>query len=128
MGSTLARKLFSRRVTIPANQAISFYGLMQLAPATTGNPVWGQNADGSPSMDSSFGDGATIIPASFNLYVGNSSGVSSANSASTYIGVPVTAAQAFVLNDYWPGPVDTEQIWLFSTAPQEVDLVFQGRG
>jgi len=127
MANILARKFFSRRVTIPSNQAITFLDLMKLAPATTNTPVWGQNADGSASMDSTWGDGATVIPASATLYVGMSQDVSAINSASTYIGVPAVQGEPFALQDYCPGPVDIQQVWLYSINAQECDLVFQGR-
>lgn len=127
MATILSRKNFIRRVTIPSNQSITYLGLMQLAPATMDNPVWGQNADGSPSMDSTQGDGASIIPQSGVLYVGGSSGVSAVNSASTYIGVPTQAGQSFSLTDYWPCPIDIGSIWLYSVNAQDCDIIYQGR-
>lgn len=127
MANILARKFFSRRVTIPSNQAITYLNLMKLAPATTNTPVWGSNADGSPSMDSTWGDGATIIALSQVMYFGFSQDVSDTNSAATYIGVTINPNVPFNLNDYWTGPVDISQTWLFSRNAQDCDVVFQGR-
>lgn len=122
MGSINARKFFSRRVTIPSNQALSLYALMQLAPATASDAVWGFNADGTfPSLDSSWGDGATIIPASQTVYVGRSADVTAAN------GVPCNATVPYNLVDYCGAIVDTEQVFIYSTNAQGIDIVFQGR-
>lgn len=122
MGSLNARKLFSQRVTIPSGQALSFYALMQLAPATPNDAQWGFNPDGTfPSMDSSYGDGATIIPASQTVYVGRSIDTSPAN------GVPCGATVPYNLQDYCRGIVDTEQIYVYSTNAQAMDVIFQGR-
>lgn len=127
MATILARKFFSRRVSLPSNTPMSFASLMRSAPATTNTPQWGENADGSPSLDSFWGDGATIIPASQTIYVGFNSDVSSVTTATTYEGVPSAVGVPFNLQDYCPGPVDTEQVWIYSVNAQSVDLIFQGR-
>lgn len=122
----LSRKFFSRRVTLVGNAAITFYDLMASAPATTNTPAWGTNADGTPSLDAAWGDGASVIPASQTMYFGFSQDVAAVNSASQYIGVPCAPGVPFNLQDYIRGPVDTKNLFLFSTNSQEVDLVFQG--
>lgn len=127
MANTLSRKFFSRRVTIPSNQAITYLALMKLAPATTNTPAWGTNADGTPSLDATWGDGATLIPASQTIYVGMSADVAAVNSTSQYIGVPAAAGTPFSLQDYAPGPVDLEQVFIYSVNAQDVDLIMQGR-
>lgn len=127
MATILARKFFSRRVTLPGNTVMSFAALMRAAPAVAGTPAWGTNADGSPSQDSFWGDGATIIPVSQTIYNGYDARVSAVNSATSYQGVPVAAAVPFSLQDYCPGPVDTEHVFFYSVNTQSVDLIFQGR-
>ena len=127
MATILARKFFSRRGSITGGAAISYLNLMRSFPAVTGTPAWGTNTDGSPSMDSTWGDGATIIPVTSTLYVGYDAQVADADAAATYKGVPVVAGEPFALQDYFPGPVDIAQVWIYSASTQDVDLVFQGR-
>lgn len=122
----LARKFFSRRVSITGGTAISYANLMRSAAAVTGTSAWGTNADGSPSMDSFVGDGATLIPVTGDIYVGFDAQVADADAAATYKGVPAAQGTPFPVNDYVRGPIDTEQVWLFSAATQDVDLIFLG--
>lgn len=126
MATILARKLFSRRVSITGGTAISLANLMKSAPGVTGTPAWGKNADGSISMDSFSGDGGTIIPVTGDVYFGFDSQVADADAAGTYKGVPAVAEQPFSLTDFCRGIVDANQVWIFSATSQDVDVIFQG--
>lgn len=126
MATILSRKFFSRRVEITGGAAISYASLMRSAPAVTGTPQWGENADGSPSMDSFAGGTVALIPVTAVINVGFDAQVDDADTASSYTGVPVAAAQVFNVPDFVRGPVDSNHIWLFSATTQLVDLIFQG--
>lgn len=126
MATILSRKFFSRRVEITGGAAISYASLMRSAPAVTGTPQWGENADGSPSMDSFAGGTVSLIPVTAVINVGYDAQVDDADTASTYTGVPVAAAQVYNVPDFVRGPVDTNHVWLFSATTQLVDLIFQG--
>ena len=126
MATILSRKFFSRRVEITGGTAISYADLMRSAPAVTGTPQWGENADGSPSMDSFAGGTVALIPVTAEIYVGYDAQVADADAATTYTGVPSAAAQVYNVPDFVRGPVDTETVWLFSASTQDVDLIFQG--
>jgi len=122
----LARKFFSRRVLITGGTAISYANLMRNAPAVTGTSAWGTNSDGSPSMDSFTGDGATLIPVSSTVYVGYDAQVKDADGAANYMGVPATAGTPFNLQDFIRGPIDTDNVFLYCAADQLIDLIFLG--
>jgi len=126
MATMLSRKFFSRRVEITGGTAISYADLMRSAPAVTGTPQWGENADGSPSLDSFAGGTVSLTPVTGVINVGYDAQVAAADTASTYLGVPVAAAQVYNVPDFVRGPVDTNTVWLFSATTQDADLVFQG--
>lgn len=126
MATILSRKFFSRRVSITGGTAISYADLMRSAPAVTGTPQWGENADGLPSMDSFAGGTVSLTPVTGVINVGYDAQVDDADTASTYVGVPVAAGQVYNVPDFVRGPVDTNTVWLFSASTQDVDLVFQG--
>lgn len=126
MASCLARKFFSRRVSVTGLVAISYANIMRSAPAVTGSPTWGTNADGSISMDSFVGGGCTLIPVTSIAYVGHDSAVGDANTASMYVGVPAAATQPFNVPDFIRGPVDTNAVFVYSNATQDFDIIFQG--
>ncbi len=126
MATIIARKFFSRRVSITGGTAISYANLMRSAPAVLGTPAWGTNADGSPSMDATAGGTVALIPVTSVINVGYDAQVDDADTASTYVGVPVAAGQVYNIPDFVRGPVDTNTVFLFSAATQDVDLVFQG--
>lgn len=122
MATINARKFFSKRISMPSNQALSLYAMMQLAPATANEAVWGFNPDGTfPSMDSSWGDGATLIPVSQSVFVGDSADVTAAT------GVPVAPGVPYGLQDYCPGIIDAEAVFVYSTNAQSIDVIFLGR-
>src|SRR5713101_5866928 len=117
MPTNIARKFFSRRVSITGGAAISYANLMRSAAAVTGTPVWGTNSDGSTSLDSFIGDGATLIPVTESIWVGYDAQVKNVNAAGSYVGVPTVATQPFNLADYFR-PVDTDNVFLFSVNTQ----------
>ncbi len=127
MATILARKLFSRTVSITGGAAISLAALMRAAAAVTGTSAWGLNADGSVSMDSFEGNSCTIIPASGIFYFGFDAHVADADTATTYKGASATiVGEPFELASWCRGIVDAESIFLYSPSTQNLSIVFNG--
>lgn len=126
MPTIIARKFFSRRVSIVGAVAISYADLMRSAPAVTGTPVWGTNANGSKSGDAFIADYASAVPATETLFVGYDARVADADAAASYKGANINAGDPFNSSHYFRGPVDTSDIWFYSANTQDVDLIFQG--
>lgn len=126
---TVARKFFSETVTINGNAAISLLSLMQSA-GWTYEPGTNNAIGTTPSMDSTIGTGATIIPESFTLYVGNDQYVrdtASAGPPRTYRGVPVAAGDPYSIEEFSRGLVDANEIWLWMTqSAQSLQIIFKG--
>jgi hypothetical protein len=126
MASCLARKFFSRTVSVTGGTAITYADIMRSAAAVTGSPAWGTNADGSISMDSFVGGSCVLIPVTSTAYVGHDAAVAATNTASTYVGAPAVAGDPFSVPDFIRGPVDTNAVWIFTASSQDFIIVFQG--
>lgn len=126
MATILARKLFSRTIEITGGTAISLGALMRSAPAVTGTPQWGENADGSISMDSFEGNAGFVMPETETIWFGFDAQVADADTASTYTGVPAQANSPFNLAVYCRGIVDADAVFLYSDGDQNVQIVFEG--
>jgi hypothetical protein len=126
MASCLARKFFSRTVSVTGGTAITYADIMRSAPAVTGSSAWGTNVGGSISMDSFVGGSCALVPVTSTAYVGHDASVAATTTASSYIGVPAVAGQTFNVPDYVRGPVDTNAIWIFTTSTQDFLIIFQG--
>lgn len=105
---------------------MSLATLMRNAPAVTGTPQWGKNADGSISMDSFEGNACDVTPLSSIVYFGYDAQVADADTASTYKGVPAGANVPFDLAAWCRGIVDAENIFIYSAATQNMQIVFAG--
>jgi len=126
MATILQRRLFSRTVEITGGTAISLAALMRSAPAVTGTPQWGENTDGSVSMDTFEGNACDVTPLSSIVYWGFDAQVSDADTASTYQGVAAGANVPFDLAAWCRGIVDAENVFIYSAGTQDVAIVFLG--
>jgi hypothetical protein len=127
MATILARRLFSRTVSITGGAAVSLATLMRNAPAVTGTPAWGTNTDGSVSMDSFEGNECTVTPSTGIVYFGYDARVADADTASTYKGASTTiGATPFDVAAWCRGIVDAENIFLYSPSTQNLSIVFSG--
>lgn len=126
MPTIIKRNFFCRRISITGAVSISLADLMRSGAAVTGTPAWGTNSDGSKSADSMIADGASVIPATEDLFFGYDAQVANADAATTYKGVPTGAGQPFTINDFVEGPVDASNIFLYSAGTQDVDIIFTG--
>lgn len=126
MATVLQRRLFSRTVSITGGTAVSLAALMRAAPAVTGTPAWGTNADGSVSMDSFEGNAAQVTPLSSAVYFGYDARVADADAATTYKGVLAGANTPFNLASWCRGIVDAENVFIYSAATQDLQIVFEG--
>lgn len=119
--SKLCRTFFSATVTLPAATATSVATLMR-------NSIlhWGENGDGSPSMDSFMGSELGLVP-SGTIYVGSDANVRNADADPLYKGAEVAAAENYSLQDSgMRGIIDPETIWLYSVGGANIELTFQG--
>lgn len=124
---TIARKLFSRTVSITGGAAISLGNLMRSASAVTGSSAWGLESNGiTPSMDSFQGNAGTVIPLTAIVYFGYDSHVADTDAATTYKGVPAAANVPFSLASFCRGIVDADAIWIYSASTQDMNIVFEG--
>lgn len=126
MATILARKLFSRTVSITGGAAVSLATLMRNAPAVTGTPAWGTNTDGSISMDSFEGNACDVTPLSSIVYWGYDARVSDTDGAATYKGVAAAANTPFDLAAWCRGIVDAENVFVYSAGSQSMAVVFSG--
>jgi hypothetical protein len=126
MATILARKLFSRTVSITGGTAVSLAALMRAAPAVTGTPAWGTNSDGSISMDSFSGNACDITPLSSIVYFGYDARVADADAATTYKGRAAAANTPFDLAAWCRGIVDADNVFIYSAATQDIGIVFAG--
>jgi len=126
MATILSRKLFSRTVSLTGGTAISLANLMRSAPAVTGTPQWGENTDGSISMDSFSANAASVMPETETIWFGFDAQVANADTASTYTGVPASANTPFNLAVFCRGIVDADNIWMYSSGTQSLQIVFEG--
>lgn len=126
MATILARKLFSRTVSITGGTAITLGALMRSAPAVVGTPQWGKNADGSISMDSFEGNACDVTPLSSIVYFGMDAQVADADTASTYKGRAAGANVAFDVAAWCRGIVDAENVFIYSAATQDMGILFAG--
>lgn len=127
MAPTITKKnLFSRVVSHPGG-AVTLAALMRLGG-------WGlvPDANGQPttqkSADSFTGDGGSVIPETATLYFGDDEFVRDAAGVGppiVYKGVPAVATQPFSLTDYCRGVVAADDLYVYSIAPQNVEIVFQ---
>lgn len=126
MGATITKKNFFSRVVAHPGGAVTLAALMRLGG-------WGYvpNALGQPttqlSADSFTGDACTIIPNTATIYVGDDEFVRNAAGAGppiVYQGVPAIAGQPFSLTDYCRGVVAADDIYVYSVAGQDVQVVF----
>lgn len=118
---TLARKVFSASVTLPAATQVSMATLMN------GSILhWWEEDDGSPSMDASSGSEASVTPQDGTVYVGSTANVFDVNADPNYQGVPVAQNQNYSLQDFGHGLIDPNQIWFYASGQRTLSLVFQG--
>lgn len=119
---TTSRKNFIGRISVPGNSATSLSSLMTSSPLH-----WGLESDlTSPSMDSILGSEVGLIPDS-DIWVGSDANVKNATAGSFYQGVLVPAGENYSLQDFGPGLIDPNQIYLFSVSGGGADLTFQAR-
>ncbi len=126
MATFLARKLFSRTVSVTGGTAISLAAIMRSAPAVTGTPKWGTNTDGTVSLDSFEGNACDVTPLSSIVYWGFDAQVSDTDTASSYKGVAAGANVPFDLAAWCRGIVDAENVFIYSAATQNLAIVFAG--
>jgi hypothetical protein len=126
MPSILARRFFARRVSITGGAAISIASLLRTTAAVTGTPLWGQNSDGSPSGDAFIGDAVAFIPGSATVFVGYDANVANADAATTYQGFNAANGVLFNSQEFFRGPIDLDNIFLFSVGNQSLDMIFLG--
>ncbi len=126
MATILARKLFSRTVSHAGGVSVSLASLMRGASAVSGTPQWGENTDGSVSMDTFEGNACDVTPLSSIVYWGYDAQVSDTDGASTYKGVAAGANVPFDLAAWCRGIVDAENVFVYSAAGQDLAVVFIG--
>lgn len=119
--SKLCRTFFSATVTLPAATASNVATLMRNSLLH-----WGENDDGTPSMDSFMGSELGLVP-SGTTYVGSDANVRNADADPLYKGVELAANENHSLQDPgMRGIIDPETIWLYSVAGASIELTFQG--
>ncbi len=126
MATILERKLFFRSVSITGGAAISLATLMRTTLAVTNTPLWGKNTDGTVSMDSFEANMCNIMPLSGIMYFGYDANVSDANTATTYKGSQRVVNTTFTIAAYCRGVIDAENVWLYSTSTQDINVEFVG--
>lgn len=93
----------------------------------TGSLHWGLESDlTSPSMDSILGSECMITPDS-PIWIGSDANVKNATVGSNYQGIAVAAGVKYSLQDFGPGLIDPNQIYLYSLSGGGADLTFQAR-
>lgn len=127
MAPTITKKNFFSRTVAHPGGVVTLAALMRLGG-------WGSvpDADGQPtaqkSADSFTGDGATIIPETATMWVGDDVFVRDAAGVGppiVYAGVPAIADQAFSLTDYCRGVVAADDVYIYSVGAQAMQIVFQ---
>lgn len=119
---TTSRKLFIGRITVPNNSATSLNTLMASSPLH-----WGTESDlTTPSLDSIIGSECFITPDSA-VWIGSDANVKNATVGSNYQGVAVAAGVKYSLQDFGPGLIDPNQIYLYSVNGSGAELTFQAR-
>lgn len=121
-----SRKIFSANCVLPPGVATSLMSLMSSSILK-----WGYESDGTtPSLDSTIGSEAGIIPAA-TINIGSDSNVRDANADPLYKGVTVEGGTNFSLQDFGSGGggglIDPNQIWFYRSAGTTIDVVFQAR-
>lgn len=114
---TTSRKLFSGRITIPGNSATSLKSMMRDSALH-----WGYETTAltTPSMDSIIGSEVGLVPDG-DVWIGSDSSVTNAN------GIRVAGGQNYSLQDFGPGLIDPNQIYIYSLSGGGADLTFQAR-
>lgn len=123
MPTITSRKVFSANVNLPPDTATSLRTLMRNSPLH-----WGLESDlTTPSMDSILGSEAGIIP-SATVYVGSDANVrGGAIGGSTYKGATALGGLNYSLQDFGPGMIDPNQVWLYNQSGCTIDVTFQAR-
>ncbi len=99
---------------------------MRSASSVVNTPPWGQNADGSVSMDSFEANACDVTPLSSIVYWGYDARVSDTDGASSYKGVAAGANVPFDLAAWCRGIVDAENVFVYSAGSQSMAIVFVG--
>lgn len=113
---------FSRTIAHPGG-AVTLAALLRIGG-------WGlqRNSSGvsttDKSADSFVGDNVQFIPTT-DMFVGDDQFVSNAAGAGVYQGVLATGGSPFNVTDYCRGPVLADDIFIFSLAGQNMQLIFQ---
>lgn len=109
MPTIFKRNFFSDTVAHPGG-AVTLAALLRIGG-------WGLNPDGSKSADSFTGDNAMIIPTT-DAHVGGESTADATNTLAA-AGIP------FNLTNYCRGVVAADDIYIYSLAGQDMQIVFQ---
>lgn len=131
MPTVISRKFFSRTVHHPGDgvggsKAITLTALLQLEG-------WGfvdgaNNAIGSgdPSGDSFIARECTLVPQTLDAFIGDNAFVSSAAAAGPprlYRGSKATATLPWKLSEFFPPPIDADNVFVFSAA-QDIEIIW----
>lgn len=108
--------MFVGRVTVPPDAATSLYSLMRDSPLHWGYETTALTA---PSMDSIIGSEAGIIPDG-PVTIGSDSNVRTQ-------GIAVAGGANFSLQDFGPGLIDPNQIYIYAQSGSGMSIVFQAR-
>lgn len=127
MAPTVTKKNFFSRTVAHPGGVVTLAALMRLGgwglvPDTNGQPT------SQKSADSFTGDGGTLIPETASMWVGDDEFVRDASGVGppiVYAGVPAAALQPFSLTDYYRGVVAADDIYVYSVAGQNVEIIFQ---
>lgn len=129
MGTTItARNFFSRTVSHPGGVPLTLAALKRLAG-------WGlsHDANNTPttqkSADSFVSDGATILPQTSDVYVGDDQFVAAAAAVGPpvlYRGSLAIMGQPYSLTDYCRGIVADDDVWIFSALAQDIEIITLG--
>lgn len=112
MAPTIEKRNFFSAVVEHPGDAVTLAALLRLGG-------WGLNAAGTAKSGDSFtGDNAQIIPTS-DAYVGGDDSVDATT------GVLASGAQPFNVTAWCRGVVAADDIWIFSTGAQDIQIVFQ---
>lgn len=120
--ATTSRRMFIGRITVPNNSATSLNSLM-----ASSSLHWGLESDlVSPSLDSIIGSECFFTPDSA-VWVGSDANVKNATVGSNYQGIAVAAGIKYSLQDFGPGLIDPNQIYLYSVNGTSAELTFHAR-
>lgn len=109
MPTIFKRNLFSDVVAHPGG-VVTLAALLRIGG-------WGLNPDGSKSADSFTGDNVQFIPAA-DAYVGWESTTDATD-------VLAAGTEPFNVTDYCRGVVATDDVYIYSLAGQNIQIVFQ---